>query len=146
MRLRHIATASACIAAVIIPALPAEAAPTVRIRQVYYNSPGSDRGGNTSLNGEWIQIGNYGSTARSLKGWTISDKSRHTYTFGTYTLGARKIVTVHTGKGTNTQASRYWGVSWYVWNNSGDSAYLRNSSGTSIDGCSWKSSGTHTYC
>jgi hypothetical protein len=44
------------------------------------------------------------------------------------------------------RASRYWGVSWYVWNNGGDSAYLRNSSGTSIDSCSWKSSGTHTYC
>jgi hypothetical protein len=146
MRLHHVAVAAVCAAAVVVPALPAEAAPTVRFREVYYNSPGSDTGSNTSLNGEWIQIGNYGSTSRSLRGWTVRDKSGHTYTFGTFTLGARKIVTLRTGKGSNTQSTRYWGLSSYVWNNSGDTAYLRNSAGTSVDSCSWGSSGSYKYC
>ncbi|MFE9691992.1 hypothetical protein [Micromonospora sp. NPDC005806] len=34
----------------------------------------------------------------------------------------------------------------YIWNNTGDTAYLRNSAGTSIDTCSWGSSGSYTYC
>lgn len=148
MRLRHISTFAVAVsaAAVLLPALPAEAAPTVRIRQVYYNSPGTDTRSNASLNGEWIQIGNYGTAARSLRGWRIKDRTGYTYTFGTYTLGARKIVTVRTGRGTNTQNTRYWGRASYVWNNTGDAAYLRNSAGTLIDSCSWGSSGSSKWC
>ena len=41
---------------------------------------------------------------------------------------------------------RYWGMAWYVWNNSGDTAYVRNASGTLIDSCTWGSSGSYTYC
>src|SRR6266498_3623572 len=37
---------------------PASAAYCVGIYRIYYNSPGSDTGNNTSLNGEWIQLHN----------------------------------------------------------------------------------------
>jgi hypothetical protein len=50
-------------------------------------------------------------------------------------------VYIHTGKGTNSGTHRYWGRSWYVWNNTGDTAYLRNPSGTLIDRCGWTSTG-----
>jgi hypothetical protein len=33
-----------------------------------------------------------------------------------------------------------------VWNNTGDTAYVRNPSGTLIDSCSWGGSGSYTYC
>lgn len=41
----------------------------------------------------------------------LVDASNHKYTFGTYTLGKGKTVTVRTGKGTNTSATRYQGRS-----------------------------------
>ncbi|MGC4804198.1 lamin tail domain-containing protein [Micromonospora sp. DT233] len=82
----------------------------------------------------------------NLKSWTVRDKARHVYTFGDFRLAAGKSVYLHTGKGTNTSTDRYWGSGAYIWNNDGDTAYLRNSAGTQIDTCSWKSSGSYTSC
>ncbi len=65
----------------------ASAATCISIYRIYYNSPGSDTGSNTSLNGEWIQLHNHCATARSLTNVRVKDAARHTYTFGTYALG-----------------------------------------------------------
>jgi Lamin Tail Domain len=111
----------------------------VQIFRIYYNSPGTDTGSNTSLNAEFITLHNRCSTARPLTNWIIRDSGpNHTYTFGTYTLGAGAYVRVHTGKGTNTATDRYWGLGWYVWNNDKDAAYLRDyPNRTLIDYCSY---------
>ena len=45
---------------------------------------------------------------------------------------------IHTGKGANTQTDRYWGKSWYVWNNTGDTATLRDARGRLLDRCTYK--------
>ncbi len=92
---------------ILAVAAPAQAAPAIQIRKVYYDSPGPDYGTNKSLNAEYIVIKNTSSKAKSLKGWTIRDPAHHVYTFGSYTLGAGKSVTLHTGKGTNTNTHRY---------------------------------------
>jgi len=117
--------------------LPASAAYCVGIHRIYYNSPGSDTGSNSSLNAEWIQLRNQCSTSRSLTAAKIKEAAGHTYTFGSYTLGGGKYVKVHTGKGTNTATDRYWGRSGYVWNNDKDTAYLYNRSGTRLGTCSY---------
>jgi Lamin Tail Domain len=127
-------------------AVPAEAASSVQIYRVYYDSPGSDRGGNSSLNGEWVQLLNTSRSSKQLKGYKLKDRTGYTYTFGSFSLGGRKSVTVHTGKGKNTSTHRYWGRSWYVWNNTGDAAYLRYPSGSLADSCSWGKGGTNKYC
>jgi hypothetical protein len=113
---------------------------------VYFDSPGSDTGSNTSLNAEYVTIKNTSSTARSLTGWTLRDRTGYTYKFPTFTLKAGEKVTVHTGKGTATQYHRYSGFTNYVWNNTGDTAYLRTSGGTLVHSCSWTSSGSSKYC
>jgi hypothetical protein len=73
--------------------------------------------------------------------------TEHVYIFTSdYSLGAGKRVYIHTGKGTNGSPDyqhRYWSRAWYVWNNTGDTAYVRNPSGTLIDSCSW-GSGSYT--
>ena len=38
-------------------------------------------------------------------------------------------MTVHTGKGTASSTHRYYNKTWYVWNNTGDAAYLRDAQG-----------------
>ncbi|MDJ0384556.1 lamin tail domain-containing protein [Streptomyces sp. G-G2] len=64
-------------------------------------------------------------TAVSLKGWTLTDASNHTYTFATFTLGAGKAVTVKTGKGTNTATPLFQQRAADGWNNDKDTATLR---------------------
>lgn len=107
------------------------------ITAIYFDSPGSDRGGNTSLNAEWVQIKNVTRSTKTLTHWTIRDASRHTYTFPTFTLRAGATVKVHTGSGTKSSSNLYWGQRWYIWNNTGDTAYLRNASGKTVDTCAY---------
>jgi lamin tail-like protein len=132
--------------AILIPAAPAEAAPAIQIRRVYFDSPGTDNRTNSSLNAEWIRIRNTAGTGIQLEGWKIKDRAGYTYTFGRLWLRPGSIVTVHTGRGTNTAAHRYWQRRAYVWNNTGDTAYLRRPNGALVDTCSWGSEGEWTWC
>ncbi len=120
----------------------------VRFSKVYYDSPGADSASNTSLNAEYVRIKNYSTTTKKyLTGWTVRDKSGHVYKFGTFALVPGASVTLYTGKGTNSSTKRYWGLSYYVWNNSGDTAYLKTSNGTTVDTCAWSSVGSgYTAC
>ncbi|MFB9474804.1 lamin tail domain-containing protein [Nonomuraea salmonea] len=149
MRSRSLLTAALLAASVVAVAQPAyAAAPAVQITKIYYDSPGSpDNGGNSSLNGEYVQVRNMTKKAVNLRGWTMRDATRrqdHIYTFGTFTLKPGKTVTLRTGKGKNTSTTRYWGRSGgtlaYIWNQSKDTAYLRNAAGKLIDSCSYNSS------
>jgi hypothetical protein len=125
----------------------ASAAYCVGIYRIYYNSPGTDTGSNSSLNAEWIQLRNRCSTSRSLTYWKIKDAAGHTYTFGSYALRGGKYVKIHTGKGTNTATDRYQGRAWYVWNNDKDTAYIYNQNATRIDTCSYNNrSASSVYC
>ncbi|WP_433894232.1 lamin tail domain-containing protein [Streptomyces sp. CA-111067] len=137
-RLATAAVVAAAAAAVIaVPSPAGAAAGSVHLTKIYYDSPGVDRGSAASLNAEYVQINNSMSKSVSLKGWTLTDAAKHRYTFSTYSLGAHKTVTVHTSKGTNTAANRYWGSSWYIWNNDKDTATLRKNTGATVDTCSY---------
>lgn len=81
-----------------------------------------------------------------MKSWTLRDKSNHVYKIGTFTLGGGKYVTIHTGSGRNAAGHLYWGSKAYVWNNTGDAAYLRTSTGSTADTCSWGGGGSSKYC
>ena len=125
------------LAAFLLAAPPAEAAGPLQFGKVVYDSPGSDTRTNTSLNAEYVVIRNTSSTTRCLTNWTVRDVANHVYRFPSFCLGGYKSVTLHTGRGTNTAAHRYWGSGSYIWNNTGDKAYLRNGSGTLMDSCAW---------
>jgi hypothetical protein len=127
-------------------AVPAQAAGGVIIYKVQYNSPGTDNRSNVSLNSEYVVLKNTAGTTRTITGWTLRDASGHRYTFPTTRVAAGTYLYVRTGHGTNTAHTRYWGSGNYIWNNSGDTAYLRNGSGTLIDSCRWGSTGSVTYC
>ncbi|MGI5205265.1 lamin tail domain-containing protein [Spirillospora sp. CA-108201] len=138
--------AAVAVAGGVLVATPAEAASAVQIYRVYYDSPGSDKGSNASLNGEWVQLFNTSRSSKSLKGVKVRDKTGYTYTFGSFTLKGRKSVYIHTGRGSNSATHRYWGRKWYVWNNTGDTAYLLYSDGRVADKCSWGRTGSSKYC
>ncbi len=126
----------------------ADAAGCVKIYRIYYDSPGSDSGSNSSLNGEWIQLKNNCAGNKSISGWRIRDSANHWYTFGSLTLGVGAKVKVHTGSGSNTGTDRYWNAGGYVWNNTGgDKAFLYNSSGSLMKTCAFPGgSPGYLYC
>jgi hypothetical protein len=78
-------------------------------------------------NQEYVQITNKGTTAVNLKGWKIKDRgAKHTYVFPSYTLKAKSTVTLRSGLGKNTASTLYWNKNIFIWNNTGDTAYLYN--------------------
>ena len=132
--------AAALAAAAIVPlAGAASATPTGHpyIAEIYYNSPGPDYRSKVSLDAEWVKIVNPTAHAVTLTGWTVKDRQNHTYRFGTYKLKAHASVKLHTGKGTNTAANRYWGSGNYIWNNNTDAATLRNAHSAKVDSLSY---------
>ena len=122
MLIRTVFAAVGCAALVAVTAAPAEAASPIQFGRIQYDSPGTDRTTNVSVNGEYVIIKNLGSTARSLTGWTVRDAQHHVYKFA-------------------TSATRFWGLGWHVWNNTGDKAYLRTAAGTTMDSCVWTARG-----
>ena len=125
-------------AALIGPSPAGAATPSLRFHSAQYDSPGSDTGSNVSRNAEWISLVNTGSRAVNLSGYTIRDKAGKSYRFGSVSIAAKGgRLWLHTGSGTNSSTHRYWGSGNYVWNNTGDTAYLRNSRGAAVDSCAW---------
>jgi hypothetical protein len=116
---------------------PAQAAGGVVLYHVWFDSPGSDTGSNTSLNAEWVQIKNTSGSAISLNGWVLKDASNHKYYFPNIKIGAGKYMKVHTGRGSDTTSNKYQDRRWYVWNNTSDTATLTKANGTRVDTCSW---------
>jgi hypothetical protein len=136
---RIVGVALCGLAAATINPVSADAASGLQFQKVYYDSPGSDTGSNTSLNAEWVQIKNVTSTTKYLTNWTVRDNAGHVYKFPTTKVAPGDVVRLHTGKGTNSTRHRYWGQGWYIWNNTGDKAVLRRPDGTLADSCSWTS-------
>lgn len=143
MRIARILLVPVCTAALIAPvvATPGEAAtPPLKFGKWFVDLPGNDAQGKTNakLNAEYIVVANTTGKAIALKGYKVRDaKAKHTYTFGTFTLGAKKSVTLHTGKGKNSSTNLYWGQDNYVWNNDGDTAQLINTRAQTVASCKY---------
>jgi hypothetical protein len=135
------AAAVAGLTLVLAPAAQATSRPTVArpvvVQEIFYNSPGPDRGGNASLNAEWVKLRNRTGHAVSLAGWTLRDLSHHVYEFGSYTLPAHGTVRIHTGSGSDSVRNLFQDRGWYVWNNDGDRATLEDAAGTVRSRCSY---------
>lgn len=73
-----------------------------------------------------------------LTSWTVSDRKSHTFVFSPYTLPMGNKVIIYTRCGTNTPTELYWCYSPpayicnAVWNNDGDTLYLRDSAGLPV--------------
>lgn len=141
MRLARLALAAVSAAATLAVAAPAQAAaPAVQITRVWYDSPGSDRRSNASLNGEYVVIQNATRKAINLEGWAIRDKTGYQYEFGPdVVLKPGKKITLRSGQGDDGTSTVYWGRRQYVWNNDTDTASIINASGRLIDKCSYNS-------
>jgi len=107
----------------------------VKIAHIQADAPGND---NENPNGEWVEIVNEGSAAVSLQGYSLKDAANHIYTFPAFTLQPGGTVRLYSGQGQDDAGRLYWGfVGESVWNNGGDSAFLRDSEGNLVDSYSY---------
>ena len=136
------------MAAVLLVAVPGTAlAATVEIKEIQYNPSGRDSGSNSSLNHEWIVIGNTGSHAIRLTGWTVREgRDRNVYEFPNFRLRAGEKAAIFTRTANDTRHKLYWNRDEYVWNNTRDKAALKNRAGHVIDTCSYSGGGKLVEC
>lgn len=146
--MKRLATLSTLVALGLVPWSAAStgqpATPVRHFTLIQYNSPGDDLPiTNAKLDAEWVTITNGSSKPVTMTGWHVHDAGGiHHYTFKKpLTLGAHKSVRLHTGKGTDGAANRYWGLGNYVWNNDTDTATLAAPDGTLDDTCHWNDPG-----
>jgi len=122
-------------------AAPASAASKIQIVKVKFDSAGNDFPvTNAKVNDEYVVIKNTDNVERTLTGWTLVDESNHSYTFPRTKIKAGATLKVRTGKGDDTSKNKYEDRGYYIWNNTSDTAYLRNTEGHGGDTCSWETS------
>lgn len=111
----------------------------IDIVSIRYNPDGSDE------DGEYVLLQNVGG-ATNMKGWKLSDEVNKTFTFPQFTLAVDAEVFVWTGHGTNDATNLYWQSGSAIWNNDGDTATLKDSSGKVIDSCTYVGGGVSASC
>ena len=77
-------------------------------------------------NDESIVIKNNGAEI-NMDGWQMKDEATHIYTFNNTMLGTGESVTIHSGKGSDSGNVLYWDLDTTVWNNDGDTVFIRDS-------------------
>ncbi len=108
------------------------------IMEINANPPGRDE---EKLNGEWVKILNASDVSIDMTGFTLSDDAGHTYRFGELILPNGATITIFTGSGTDSLESLYWMAKTPIWNNRGDTAYLKNIDGKLVHMYSYSASG-----
>ncbi len=82
--------------------------------------------------GETVTIQNNSPDPIDMTAWTLSDIAEHTYVFPPFVLQPGALVVVHICAGEDTAEILYWGRCSAIWNNEGDTAYLRDATGRDI--------------
>jgi len=99
----------------------------ISISNFHYDAAGND---NYNLNDEYVVFRNNCDSPVNMTGWTVKDAITHIYYFPTFVLNPRMSVTLYTGAGVDSSTKLYWGeYSQAVWNNDGDTLYLRDPEG-----------------
>ena len=102
----------------------------IEIAEIIFDPPGNDR---ENLNGEWVKIIDTFGAPVDMNGFTLRDEANHVYRFLDFALPAWGEVRVFTGSGVDRADSLYWNSGAPIWNNTGDTAYLKDDEGFLID-------------
>jgi hypothetical protein len=89
--------------------------------------------GAADLNGETVTIRNDGLATVDVSRWSLADASgKNLFILPSLTLPPGGIVIVHSGRGSPTPPDLYWGKTVGIWNDTGDTATLRDATGAVI--------------
>ena len=101
----------------------------IEISYFHFDAEGNDH---SNLNNEYVTFKSTCKQSCDLSGWTVKDIANHLYTFPSFVFDSNSTVTLHTGLGSSDKNELYWGAQSAIWNNDGDTLYLRNSKGELI--------------
>lgn len=101
----------------------------IEVSFLNYDAAGND---NENLNDEYATFRNVCDNTVSLSSWTVKDEGKNIYTFGKFALEGEAEITLHSGKGTDGNGALYWGSGIAIWNNAGDTLFLRNEKGSLV--------------
>lgn len=100
------------------------------VAEIHADASGNDH---ENLNDEYIVFENRGESALEMGGWVVEDEKNHEYIVPSgFTLEPGAQVTLYTGSGEDTESKLYWGSDSAVWNNGGDTIYVRDDSGSLV--------------
>jgi micrococcal nuclease len=99
----------------------------VAVAEFNYDADGDD---NDNLNEEYVVLEN-DCDEINLDGWTLKDESAsNLYKFSDFVLDEN--VALYTGSGDDSATDIYWGRTRAVWNNDGDTLFLRDTEGNLV--------------
>ena len=106
----------------------------ISVTNFHFNAAGDD---NYNLNDEYVTLKNKCSYSIDMTSWAIKDETAsHIYTIPSFTLQSGSTFTLFTGIGTNTNSALYWGRTSgdyaAIWNNGGDTLFLRDNNGNLV--------------
>lgn len=86
---------------------------------------------------EYVQIRNRDGHAIQLQGWRLSDAAGHVFTFPSRVMQPNQTCRIYTNQVHPDSCGFSFGSGSAIWNNSGDTATLRNAQGTVVDSYSY---------
>lgn len=103
---------------------------------------GNAEGGKEAL-GEYVRIANVSAQSLDVSGYSIADRDGHRYEFPSAQLRPGYVLTLVTGEGRDRRdhagpVTLYWRRRAGVWNDRGDTAYLRDPRGEVVDRFEYK--------
>jgi hypothetical protein len=115
--------------------MPAAAA-RITIAHIEYNPPGRDR------DGEYVLLRNNTAEPVDMTGWKLSDGGgHHSFTFPAFRLAPGAEVKLWTRAGTANTTNLYWANRGAIWNNTGDTATLKDAAGQLVASYSYQGKG-----
>jgi hypothetical protein len=99
----------------------------VRIARIEYDPAGPEP------EGEFVELENASGSSVDLRGWTLRDLARHTFTLPGRVIDPGATLRIWTGRGVDSATDLHWGRRATIWNNPGDTAVLSNSRNQPVD-------------
>lgn len=112
--------------------VPAETSSCIIVSYMHADAAGND---NYNLNDEYVIFKNTCSQEFNAIGWTVKDEATHIFTFPSFNFAPKATATLYSGSGTNTTDRLYWNRAderYAIWNNTGDTVYLRDTDGNLV--------------
>ena len=82
---------------------------------------------------EYVEIKNFDTRSIQVEGWTLRDIAEHVYIFPYFVMAPNQTCRIYTNQNHPEFCSFNYESGQAIWNNTGDTAYLRDSSGNPID-------------
>lgn len=95
----------------------------------HYNARGDDK---ENMNDEYVTFKNVCDSTVDMTAWEVKDGGSNTYKFPVFVLGDGRVGILYSGAGEDGDGKLYWDSEMPVWNNDGDTLYLRDADGKLI--------------